>query len=191
MCPEREKDSFSLKKEKINSYLEEFKSRYPVVEVFFKSLALVGVGIWPVVDHLLFRVYDGTEKTEELLSLGYVLKSKKVAHESRGSLITSYAQISFPDVLVETPAKKGVGDAANWIDKNSESELAGMAIRVEEIEKAVYFLEKQNIKFYYPIHGARSETLRWIKMVLKEAGDQSDSAFFLLERRGAWDRYPE
>lgn len=191
MSPDKKVDDFSAKKEKINAYLKEFRAHYPVADAFLKSLSLVGVGVWPVADHLLFRVYDGAPKTEELLALGYKLKSKKVAHESRGSLITAYAQVSFPDILIETPSKKGVGEASQWIEKNNQQELAGLAIRVEEIESAVYFLEKQGVKFHYPIHGKTPEALRWIKMSISENDGASDSAFFLLERRGAWDHYPE
>jgi hypothetical protein len=88
-----------------------------------------------------------------------------------------------PAILVEHPHEKS---GLDWIAHFGDKKPYALAVRVEDIEEAVFRLEKQAVGFLRPPAGKHGETLREIA-ALPEIKDGKNANYLILAERRAGD----
>ncbi len=149
----------------IHSYLEEFIAHNSAAGVVAAGLRVVGIGLRPSIDHIAFRTLDVEKRMKEFLEYGYAYDKKLGVIEYPRDWAKAYRKNGYPTILAVQPfdGARGKGSVIPaWVKNFGEKNLHHIAIQVDDIEKAVFFLEKQNVKMGGPIHGDHGADFRKI-----------------------------
>ena len=170
---------------KLNRYLEDYLEGNPAAKVIGQGLKVIGVGLSPVIDHFIFRTCDIDKWSQEFLAESYAYDEKLGLVESGFNRAKVFRKEGYPAILVEQPLLGEKGAQSNipeWVQNFSEESLYGVVILVQDIEQAIFFLEKQGIAFTGKIYGKRDQKVRrtFSKHALKENKDYS--VFGIVER---------
>lgn len=146
-------------------YVEDFIQQNKGAKVIADGLRVIGVGFWPVIDHLTFRTLDVEKRSKEFLKYNYAYDSELGVLEYNNWFAKVYRKLGFPALFIDQAYEgaKGKGSLIpDWVKAFGDKTLHHVAVRVEDIEKAVFFLEKQGVKFAGEIVGERGTDLRQI-----------------------------
>ena len=149
----------------IHTYLEDFISGNAAAGVVAAGLRVVGIGLRPAIDHIAFRTLDVEKRIKEFLEYGYAYDKKLGVIEYPRDWAKAYRKTGYPAILVVQPFEGARGKESvipSWIKSFGEKNLHHAAIQVDDIEKAVFYLEKQNVKMGGPIHGDHGADFRKI-----------------------------
>ena len=152
--------------------------------VVTRGLSLVGIGIRPILDHFIFRTVHLKERTNEFLELGYERDSTAKVLDHKGHGVEVFRRGCAPAILVEHPHEKA---GLDWVAHFGDKKPYTMALRVDDIEEAVFRLEKQSVGFIRPPAGKRGETLREIA-ALSEVKDGKNAHHLVLVERHEGDQ---
>ena len=169
----------------LKKYEDEFIARNHAAKIVARGLSLVGVGLSPVLDHLVFKAMDGHQRAKEFLELGYVKDSSAVLLQPRNVHGEVYRKEGYPAILIQ-PAQHA--QDREWLDKFGGSGPCALAVRVGDLEDAVFSLEKQGVAFLRPGAGHKGENLRQIAAT-PEMKDGIAATTFVLVERHAWDNH--
>ena len=168
----------------LKQYAADFASENVAARVVVHSLSLVGIGLFPVLDHLIFRTVHLKERANEFLGLGYERDLAAKVLEHKGHSVEVFRRGCAPAILVEHAHEKA---GLDWIAHFGDKKPCAMALRVEDIEEAAFRLEKQGVSFIRPPAGKHGETLREIA-VLPEVKDGKNAHYLVLVERHAGDQ---
>lgn len=152
----------------VRKYIEEFVKNSRPVAVLKEHLDKVGIGLYPVVDHITVRTMDVDRRAREFLRLGYKWDRTLgvdgiLQYDDWWAKV--YRKPGLPALFVDQPFKGPRGNTSvitPWVKRFSDRVLHHIAVRVEEIERAVSMMKKRGIRFAGPIVGARGTDLRQI-----------------------------
>ncbi|MFA5159985.1 MAG: hypothetical protein WC484_05710 [Candidatus Omnitrophota bacterium] len=172
----------------LKQYAEGLALENTAVRVVTRGLALVGIGIRPVLDHFIFRTIHPEERANEFLEMGYErdLASRVLEHKGHG--VEVFRKGFAPAILIEHPRKK---NGLDWVVHFGDKKPYAMALRVDDIDEAAFHMEKQSVGFIRPPAGKRGETLREIA-ALPEVKDGKNAHYLILVERHEDDQrfYP-
>lgn len=173
----------ALLEQALKRFVADLTAENSAARVVARGLSLVGVGIRPVLDHLIFRTVHLKERTREFLDLGYERDpaAKVLEHQGRG--VEVFRRGCAPAILVENPHDKS---GLDWVAHFGDQKPYAMAVRVEAIEEATFRLEKQAVGFIRPPAGKHGENLLEIA-ALPEIRDGKHASYLLLVERHAGD----
>ena len=173
----------ALLEQVLKQYVADLTAENSAVRVVTRGLSLVGVGILPVLDHLIFRTVHLKERTREFLEFGYErdLTAKVLEHKGHG--VEVLRKGSAPAILVEHPHERA---GLDWVAHFGDKKPYAMAVRVQDIEEASFRLEKQAMGFLRPPAGKHGEDLREIA-ALPEVRDGKNASYLILIERHAGD----
>ena len=149
----------------IHAYLEEFISGNAAAGVVAAGLRVVGIGLRPVIDHIAFRTLDVEKRSKEFLEYGYAYDKKLGVIEYPRDLAKAYRKTGYPAILMVQPFEGARGKESivpAWVKAFGEKNLHHVALQVDDIEKAVFYLEKQSVKMGGPIQGDHGADFRKI-----------------------------
>ena len=152
--------------------------------VVTRGLSLVGIGIRPILDHFIFRTVHLKERTSEFLELGYERDPAAKVLDHKGHGVEALRRGRAPAILVEHPHEKA---GLDWVAHFGDKKPYAMALRVDDIEEAVFRLEKQAVGFIRPPAGKHGETLREIA-ALPEIKDGKNAHHLILVERHEGDQ---
>ena len=167
----------------LKRYIADLVAENAAVRVVTRGLSLIGIGICPVLDHLIFRTLHLKERTREFLDLGYQRDPDAKVLEHKGHGVEVLRKSCAPVILVEHPHEKA---GLDWIEHFGNQKPYAMAVRVEDIEEATFRLEKQAVGFMRPPAGKHGENLREIA-ALPEVKDGKNASYLILVERHAGD----
>ena len=170
----------------LKRYIADLVAENAAVRVVTRGLSLVGIGICPVLDHLIFRTVHLKERTREFLDLGYQRDPDAKVLEHKGHGVEVLRKGCAPVILVEHPHEKA---GLDWIEHFGDQKPYAMAVRVEDIEEAAFRLEKQAVGFLRPPAGKHGENLREIAAVPEVRDGKSASYLILVERHAGDPRF--
>jgi len=149
------------------------------IRVVLRGLSLIGIGVRPVLDHFIFRTVHLKERSREFLELGYErdLTAKVLEHKGHG--VEVFRRGCGPAILIEHPHEKA---GLDWVAHFGDKKPYALALRVEDVEEAVFRLEKQSVGFIRPIAGKRGEVLREIASAPEIKDGKSICHLILVER---------
>ncbi len=168
----------------LKQYAAELSAGNAAARVITRGLSLVGIGLHPVLDHLIFRTIHLKKRANEFLEMGYQrdLTAKVLEHKGHG--VEVLRRGCAPAILVEHPHEKS---GLDWVAHFGDKKPYALAVRVEDIEEAVFRLEKQAVGFIRPPAGKHGEALREIA-ALPEVEDGKNASHLILIERHAGDR---
>jgi len=168
----------------LKQYAAELALENTAVRVVTRGLSLVGIGVLPVLDHFIFRTVHLKERTNEFLALGYERDPDAKVLEHKGHGVEVFRRGCAPAILVEHPHEKA---GLDWVAYFGDKKPYAVALRVDDIEEAVFRLEKQSVGFIRPPAGKHGESLREIA-ALPEVKEGKSAHHLILVERHAGDR---
>ncbi len=152
----------------VRRYIEGFVKNSHPARVLKERLDKAGIGLFPVVDHITVRTLDVDRRSKEFIRLGFrwdktVGISGLLQYDDWWAKV--YRKPGLPAVFIDQAFKGPRGNTSvipPWVRRFSDRELHHIAVRVEEIERAVLEMKKNGIRFAGPIVGARGTDLRQV-----------------------------
>lgn len=152
----------------VRFYVDEFVKDSRPVRILKELLDKSGIGLFPLVDHITVRTLDVDRRSKEFLRLGFawdrsVGKNGVLEYDDWWAKV--YRKSGLPAVFIDQAFQGPRGNTSvipPWVRRFSDRRLHHIAVRVEEIEKAIAAMKKRGIRFAGPIVGARGTDLRQI-----------------------------
>ncbi len=166
----------------LDSLLQEYVSRNLSARILKSRLDEVGIGFKPVVDHITIRTLDIDRRAEEFIRLGYVF-SETLSYDDWFAKV--YRAVGYPALFVDQAYPDARGKTSlipGWVKKFGDQTLHHVAVRVEDIERAIRRLEAQGAVFAGAIVGERGGVLRQIFTVPEQVDGEPFSVLELTER---------
>jgi len=170
----------------LKQYAVDLASENAAVRVVTRGLSLVGIGLRPVLDHFIFRTVHLKERISEFLDLGYERDPAAKVLDHKGHGVEVLRRGCAPVILIDHPRGKA---GLEWVEHFGDKKPYAMAIRVEDIEEAVFHLEKQSVGFIRPSVGKRGETLREIAALAEVKDGKNAHHLVLVERHPGDQRF--
>ncbi len=149
-------------------YIDGFVRNNRAAGILKEHLDKVGIGLFPLVDHITVRTLDVDRRSREFLRLGFkwdktVGVGGVLEYDDWWAKV--YRKPGLPAVFMDQAFQGPRGNTSvipPWVRRFSDRVLHHIAVRVEEIEKAVSVMKKRGIRFAGPIVGGRGTDLRQI-----------------------------
>ncbi len=170
----------------LKQYVAALAAENPAIRVVTRGLALIGVGVRPVLDHMIFRTVHLKERSREFLDLGYERDPAAKVIDHKGHGVEVFRKDHAPAVLVEHPHERS---GLDWVAHFGDQRPYALAIRVEDVEEASFRLEKQCVGFLRPPAGKHGEPLREISALPAVLDGRTGSHLILVERHGGDTRF--
>lgn len=149
----------------LRRYVDDFVRENQAARVISEGLRVIGVGFWPILDHITFRTLDVEERAKEFLKFKYTYDSELGVLEYNNWFAKVYRKPGYPPLFLDQayPGARGKGSLIpDWVKAFGDKTIHHVAVRVEDIEQAILFLEKQGVKFAGEAVGERGTELRQI-----------------------------
>ncbi len=149
----------------LRGYIGEFITNNRAAKVVSDGLRVVGIGFRSVIDHITFRTLDVEKRAEEFLGYGYAYDRKLGIIEYDNWWAKVYRKFGYPTIFIDQAyaGARGKGSLIPaWVKNFGDKVLHHIAVQVDDIENAIFYLEKQNIPMTGSIVGDRGSDLRQI-----------------------------
>src|SRR6185295_6532211 len=164
------------------SYVADFISRNRAAQILKMGLEQVGIGFFPVVDHLTFRTNDVGKRAEEFIKLGYSF-CETLSYKDWYAKV--YRKAGYPALFIDQayPDERGsTSMVPEWVRRFGDRTLHHVAVRVEDIETAMARLQEAGVAFAGPIVGEREGPIRQVFTAPENVGGMAFSVVELTER---------
>ena len=173
----------------ITRMIQEYVSRNQAAKVLRDSLDEAGVGFYPVADHLTLRTMDIDRRAEEFTKLGYAY-SETIEYEDWYAKV--YRKLGYPALFVDQayPGDRGrTSIIPGWVKRFGDRVFHHVAVRVEDIQRAIEQLKTKGVVFTGQIVGARGDQLRQIFTAPELVDGQPFSVLELTERHRGYQGF--
>jgi len=173
----------------ISRMIEAYVSRNSAARVLQELLEETGVGFYPVADHLTLRTLDIDRRAEEYTRLGYAY-SETLEYDDWYAKV--YRKVGYPALFVDQAYRDERGKTSiipGWVKKFGDQVYHHVAVRVEDIEKAIDRLKAKGVVFAGQIVGARGGPLRQIFTAPETVDAQPFSVLELTERHRGYQGF--
>ena len=169
----------------LHGYIQDFIAHNKAATVVAEGMRVLGIGFRPIVDHLTFRTLDVEERAKEFLAHGYVYDAKLGVIEYENWWAKVYRKPGYPTLFLDQAyeGRRGQGSLIpDWVHTFSDKVLHHIAIQVEDVENAIFYLEKQGIPFAGKVVGDKGTDLRQIFTAPEMKKGKAFSVLELTER---------
>ncbi len=166
----------------IMKYVHEYVSRNRAAQLVCDALEQIGVGIFPVLDHITVRTLSIDDRAKEFLDQGYCY-AETLEYEDWWAKV--YRAPGCPALFVDQAFSGERGRSSiipGWVQQFGDQTLHHVAIQVADIEVAIQQLKEKGIEFAGAIVGESGEDLRQIFSVPEQVNGQTFSVLELAER---------
>ncbi len=167
----------------------DFVEHNSAARVLRRALDDAGVGFVPVMDHLTIRTMDIDQRVREFVALGYGY-DETLQYEDWFAKV--YRLLGYPALFVDQAYPDDRGKTSiipRWVQKFGDQVLHHVAVRVEDIEKAILTLKAKGIVFAGEIVGAPGGILRQIFTAPEMIDGQPFSVLELAERHQGYQGF--
>lgn len=173
----------------IERMVADYVARNRAATVLKELLDAAGVGFYPVADHLTLRTLDIDRRAEEYLRLGYA-HSDTLQYDDWYAKV--YRKAGYPALFVDQayPDERGkTSIIPGWVKRFGDQVYHHVAVRVDDIEKAIDRLKAKGVVFAGQIVGARGGPLRQIFTAPEMVDGQPFSVLELAERHRGYQGF--
>ena len=166
----------------VAGYVEDYVSRNQASKIVRDALEEIGIGLFPVVDHITVRTLSIDTRAEEFLEHGYRY-SETLEYGDWWAKV--YRAPGCPALFVDQAYVDKRGKTClipDWVNQFGDRTLHHIAVRVTDIEAAIRRLSAKGVAFAGTIVGERGADLRQIFSVPEQVGGQAFSVLELAER---------
>ena len=146
----------------IERMVTEYVARNRAAKILKGLLDDAGVGFFPVVDHLTLRTLDIDRRAEPFVAFGYAF-DETLQYDDWYAKV--YRKVGYPALFVDQAYGDDRGKSSiipGWVKTFGDQVFHHIAVRVEDIDKAVERLKKNGVVFAGKIVGAAGGQLRQI-----------------------------
>jgi catechol 2,3-dioxygenase-like lactoylglutathione lyase family enzyme len=176
-------DPKAAKLEQLFDHLvDDYVYRNSAARTLKQKLDEAGVGFRPVIDHITIRTLDIDCRAEEFVALGYAY-SETLTYGDWFAKV--YRITSYPALFIDQGYADARGETSlipGWVKLFGDQTLHHVAVRVEDIEKAIGSLRAAGVPFAGEIVGERGGVLRQIFTAPERVNGQPFSVLELTER---------
>jgi len=169
----------------LRKYINDFIANNQAAKVIADGLRVVGIGFRPVIDHLTFRTLDVEKRAKEFLVYGYRYDESLGVIEYDTWWAKVYRRANYPTLFIDQAYDVPRGKKSlipEWVKTFGDKVLHHVAIQVDDIENAIFFLEKQGVPCAGEIVGAKGTDLRQIFTKPEMKGGKAFTVLELTER---------
>jgi catechol 2,3-dioxygenase-like lactoylglutathione lyase family enzyme len=163
-------------------YIHEYVAGNHAAAIVRDALEEIGIGLFPVVDHITLRTGSIDPRAEEFLLLGYAY-SETLEYDDWWAKV--YRAPGCPALFVDQAYDGERGKTSiipAWVKQFGDRTLHHIAVRVEDIEISMQRLAAKGVKFAGQIVGDRRGSLRQIFTVPEQVDGHAFSVLELAER---------
>ena len=160
----------------------EYVARNRAAKILKGLLDDAGVGFYPVVDHVTLRTLDIDRRAEQFVALGYAF-DETLEYDDWYAKV--YRKSGYPALFVDQAYGGDRGKSSiipGWVNIFGDQVFHHVAVRVEDIDKAVERLKKNGVIFAGNIVGAAGGQLRQIFSAPEMVDGQPFTVLELAER---------
>jgi len=175
--------------ETLSKYVADFVARNAAARTLKLQLDEVGVGFFPLADHLTFRTDDIDRRAQEFLELGYTF-SETLHYDDWFAKV--YRKPGYPALFIDQayPGERGKTCVIpRWVAKFGDRTLHHIAVRVQDIEVAMNRLQRAGVPFAGSIVGDRGGVLRQVFTVPEQVDGEPFSVMELTERHEGYQGF--
>lgn len=180
---------------RIVRYVEDFVKNSKPARLLQEQLSKAGVGLFPLVDHITVRTLDVNKRSKEFTRLGFkwdTRQGKEGILEYEDWWAKVYRKPGLPAVFIDQAFEGSRGMTCvipPWVRRFSDRVLHHIAVRVEEIDKAVATLRKKQVRFAGPIVGKKGTDLRQIFTIADLKRGHPFTVVEIIERHRGYDGF--
>ncbi len=166
----------------VTQYVEDYVSKNQAARVIRDALEDIGVGLYPVLDHITVRTLDIDSRAQEFVQQGYAY-SETLHYEDWWAKV--YRAPGYPALFIDQAYEDERGHTSiipSWVRQFGDHTLHHIAVQVEDIERSIQRLTSRGVKFSETIVGDRGADLRQIFSVPEKVNGQPFSVLELAER---------
>jgi hypothetical protein len=166
----------------INEYVADYVSKNRAALIVRDALEEIGIGLFPVLDHITVRTLSIDDRAQEFLDHGYAY-SETLEYDDWWAKV--YRAPGCPALFVDQAYENARGATSiipAWVNHFGDRTLHHIAILVEDIEMAIQRLSVKGVVFAGAIVGERAGDLRQIFSVPEQVEGQAFSVLELTER---------
>lgn len=166
----------------IMQYVDEYVSRNQAARVVRDALDDVGIGLFPVLDHITVRTLLIDERAQEFLRGGYTY-SETLEYDDWWAKV--YRAPGCPALFIDQGYEGVRGRTSiipGWVNQFGDRTLHHIAVQVGDIEHCMQRLKAKGVKFAGTIVGDRGGDLRQVFTVPEQVDGQPFSVLELAER---------
>jgi 4-hydroxyphenylpyruvate dioxygenase-like putative hemolysin len=170
-------------------YVEDCISRNRASTILKRQLDDIGVGIFPLADHLAIRTGNIDRRAEEFLQLGYQ-QAETIEYDDWYAKV--YRKAGYPPLFIDQAYDGERGRTSvipDWVRQFGDRTLHHVAVRVENIDVAIEKLQRAGVTFAGKIVGEKGGPLRQIFTVPEEVNGAPFSVLELAERRQGYEGF--
>jgi catechol 2,3-dioxygenase-like lactoylglutathione lyase family enzyme len=133
--------------------VDDYVSRNSAAQMLKTKLDETGVGFIPVIDHITIRTMDIDQRAKEFMGLGYAY-SETLSYQDWFAKV--YRMPAYPALFIDQgyPDRRGESSLIpGWVKQFGDQTLHHVAIRVEDIERAIDCLRAAGVAFTGEIVG--------------------------------------
>lgn len=169
--------------------VNDYVSRNQAARIFRDGLNEIGVGLFPVLDHITVRTLNIDQRAEEFLHIGYTY-SETLHYDDWWAKV--YRAEGYPALFIDQAYDDERGKTSiipGWVNTFGDRTLHHVAILVHDIEQAMKESQKRGIVFAGEVIGEAGEDLRQIFSVPEKVDDQPFSVLELTERHNGYQGF--
>lgn len=166
----------------ITRYINDYVARNHAATIMSQALNEIGIGLFPVVDHITIRTGSIDPRAEEFLLLGYAY-AETLEYDDWWAKV--YRAPGCPALFVDQAYDGERGKTSiipAWVKQFGDRTLHHIAVRVADIETSIQRLTAKGVMFAGQIVGERGGDLRQIFTVPEQVNGQGFSVLELAER---------
>ncbi|MCB9799437.1 MAG: hypothetical protein H6757_01585 [Candidatus Omnitrophica bacterium] len=166
-------------------HIDDFVAGNQAAKIVAKGLSILGIGLRPLIDHITFRALDIDTCVNEFIRYGYQCDESVEVMEYESWTAKVYRKAGYPVIFIVQAYKDERGQnslISEWVQKFGDKRIHHLAIQVDEITQAIYYLEKQGVRFSGSIIGARNTNLRQVFAQPEEIDGMPFTVLELVER---------
>lgn len=173
----------------ILEYVQDYVRRNQAARVVRDALEDIGIGLFPVLDHITVRTLVIDDRAQEFLRFGYVY-SETLEYEDWWAKV--YRAPGCPALFVDQGYEDERGKTSiipGWVRQFGDRTLHHIAVRVGDMDLCMRRLESRGVKFSGAIVGEPGNDLRQVFTVPEQVEGQSFSVLELTERHNGYQGF--
>ena len=149
----------------MEDYLRRFLEGNRAARHLAEGLDRLGVGLAPLVDHCTIRTHDVDQRARSFLEMGYRYDEGIGVLEFNTWWAKVYRQPGYPALFIDQAFEGARGRESlipEWVDAHGDQCFHHIAVRVEDIERAMAALRRDGFEFAGEVVGAPGTDLRQV-----------------------------
>jgi hypothetical protein len=172
----------------VRRYVDQFAEHNRAAKVLMNDLRVIGVGLRPLIDHISFLTQDIRKRAAEFTACGYRYKSGPWHLKAHCWQARVYCLAGYPSVIFFEPFEHK-GCIEKWLHAFNEEIPHHVAVKVDNLENGVFYLEKQGIPFAGNIIGSKDAKLRQVFTAPEAKDGRPYTALELTERHAGYEGF--